>query len=144
MTGCRLNDEIEFLCTETYARGRKSRNDKAGFYRLADEINTKSEGQLIVFKGRQSATAIARRLFQFNFLFAATTAFINRYQLALLYIELFFFHDFPFMKTTAAECFAFVFFKRVWFFKLDYITHNVSHSLYYTYAAAAAPDAQAH
>jgi hypothetical protein len=48
---------------------------------------------------------------------------INSDKLSLLYVELFFLNDFPFVKTAAAEGFAFVFFKGAGLFEGNYVAH---------------------
>ena len=59
------------------------------------------------------------------FLFTTAPAFVNSNQLPLLYIKLSFLDNFPFMKTTPAQRFAFVFLRQLLFIESQYICHRV-------------------
>lgn len=61
---------------------------------------------------------------QFHLLLAATGATKNTHQLPLFDIKLFFLNHLPLVKTTAAQGFAFVFFKRTRFFKRNDVAHG--------------------
>jgi hypothetical protein len=63
---------------------------------------------------------------QFTLGHAATHAFVERHELALLYIELLFLNHFPFVVAVSAQGIPPVFLRELWFLESNDIAHRYS------------------